>query len=81
MTNWTISYDTRINGRLIEVGTEMSIPGEGRFVFLKHVTTPTGVEWIDVYGGKKGHETLRSFRPDRIRTVHRDRRLRAGVLR
>jgi hypothetical protein len=28
------------------------------------------VEWVDVWGGPKGAENCRSFRPDRIKRVH-----------
>jgi hypothetical protein len=82
LATWTVSTTLHLPGRsLIEAGTEVSIRGErGRFRFLRHVTTTTGPEWVDVYGGAKGHETLRSFRPERIRTVHRDRRLRGEAV-
>lgn len=58
--------------------TELSITGEsGRFVFQRYVRTAAGREWIDVYGGKTNHETIRSFHPRRIKTVHRTTRTRA----
>jgi hypothetical protein len=65
-----------INGHTVTPGTELSIKGErGRFRFIKHVQRrrPSGeeVEWIDVWGGPKHSPQLRSFRPDRVRTVHR----------
>lgn len=44
----------------------------------RHITTGT-TEWIDVHGGKPGHEVTRSFRPDRVETVHRLSRVRANA--
>lgn len=69
--NWTVTAHARVNGRVLVPGRELTIRGErGRFRFVKHVRNDaTGREWIDVYGGVKGHETLRSFRPERIRAV------------
>lgn len=69
------------NGRHIEPGTEVSIRGErGRFRFVSH-TTVVGersgeviLEWVDVIGGARGASQWRSFRPDRIRRVHRLRK-------
>lgn len=68
--NWIVSNEIQVNGRIVSVGTEVSIRGEsGRFRFMKHVKTDTA-EWIDVIGGKKGHSTYRSFTVDRVKTVH-----------
>jgi hypothetical protein len=76
---WTRSETYTANGRSLERGTEVSIRGErGRFRFLLHTVTEKGVEWVDVMGGPKGAEKYRSFRPDRIRTVHRIQRTRAN---
>lgn len=62
--------ELQVHGRKVAPGTELSIKGQrGRFRFVKFVTTAT-TEWIDVWGGPKGHEQMRSFRPDRIKTVH-----------
>ena len=73
---WVVTDTVRINGRIVEVGTELSIAGErGRFRFVKHVKTPD-VEWIDVVGGVKGQKAYRSFRPERVRTVHYKNKLR-----
>lgn len=71
--DWVESFEITANGRHVVPGTELKIRGErGRFRFLKHVSRPAlGVEWVDVWGGPRHHEQLRSFRPDRIRTVHR----------
>lgn len=69
-----------VNSRKIERGTEISIKGEsGRFRFIEHVTNVNGVEWVDVVGGKKGYEKFRSFRLDRIKTVHRIARTRKNI--
>jgi hypothetical protein len=67
---WVVSTEIQINGRNVSPGTELKISGErGRFRFIKHVNTGEA-EWIDVWGGTKGGETWRSFRPDRVKTVH-----------
>lgn len=67
---WTYQTEIQINGRHVAPGTELKIVGErGRFRFVKYVDTgDTG--WIDVWGGPKGSECLRSFRLDRVRRVH-----------
>lgn len=69
--DWVITTHMQINGRNVSPGTELKIKGvRGRFRFIKHVVTPAGAEWIDVWGGPKGGETWRSFRPDMVKTVH-----------
>ena len=69
-TSWIVSNEIQVNGRIVSVGTEVSISGEsGRFRFMKHVKTDTA-EWIDVIGGKKGYSVYRSFTVDRVKTVH-----------
>lgn len=72
-TDWVETTEIVVNGRHVTPGTEISIRGErGRFRFIKHVSRPLrGVEWVDVWGGPKGSEQWRSFRPDRVRRVHR----------
>lgn len=56
----------RINGRIVEPGTELSIRGEvGRFVFR----WLTG-EHLTCWGGRLGHEKFRTFRQDQVRRVH-----------
>lgn len=71
--HWVITEELVINSRKVVRGTELKIKGErGRFRFIKHVDTGTK-QWIDVYGGLKGHEMLRSFPEDRVMRVHRDR--------
>jgi hypothetical protein len=67
---WIVNTEMQINGRYVEPGTELKIQGErGRFRFMKHVLAPNG-EWIDVWGGPKGAESIRSFRSDRVKRVH-----------
>lgn len=68
---WTRSTEMRVNGRLVQAGTEISVKGErGRFRFVNLTRTPQGVEWVEVIGGPKGAAKWRSFRADKIRTVH-----------
>jgi hypothetical protein len=78
--DWTISYEIKHNGRIIEKDTELSIKGEsGRFLFIKHVQTPTA-EWIDVIGGKNGkYKQFRSFHSDRIKRVHYKNKTRENL--
>lgn len=74
--DWTISDEMTVNGRKVEIGTEVSIKGEpGRFRFLRHIATPT-CEWVEVIGGRRGYVHQRSFRPERVKTVHRLKRIR-----
>lgn len=68
---WVYLTEIQINGRNVSRGTELKISGErGRFRFMQQVTTAEGKIWIDVHGGPKGAETMRSFYPDRIKRVH-----------
>lgn len=67
---WICETEIQVNGRNVTFGTELKIRGvRGRFRFIKKVTTPT-TEWVDVWGGPKGAESMRSFRLDKIKTVH-----------
>jgi hypothetical protein len=69
--NWVYETEIQINGRNVTPGTELKIAGErGRFRFQQQVTNHNGVIWIDVWGGPKGMESLRSFRLDRVKRVH-----------
>lgn len=64
------------SGRTVTPGTELTIEGEkGRFRFVRLVITDTS-KWIDVIGGKVGHEKSRSFRPERVEVVHRIAKMR-----
>lgn len=68
--DWEITTEIQINGRNVEPGTELKIKGErGRFRFIKYVVAPEG-SWIDVWGGTKYAQQLRSFRLDRVARVH-----------
>lgn len=56
----------KVNGRIIENGTEISVFGEpGRFIF-RWMTGPHLTCW----GGRTGHEMYRSFPIHRVRRVH-----------
>ena len=67
---WVCETEIQINGRNVSMGTELKIRGvRGRYRFVKKVTTTT-TEWIDVWGGPKGAESMRSFRLNQIKTVH-----------
>jgi hypothetical protein len=69
--NWEIETSIQINNRNVLPGTELKISGErGRFRFIKYVKTEKGIEWIDVWGGPRKAEQWRSFRPERVKTVH-----------
>lgn len=74
---WTVSETWTHNGRNVEPGTEVTVAGEGRFRFLRHVRTDKGREWIDAVSTSPHDAALRSFRPDRVRTVHRKTKARA----
>jgi|TARA_R110000782_G_scaffold102516_3_gene189684 hypothetical protein len=68
--HWVYTTELQINGRNVTPGTELKITKErGRFRFVQHVNSGEA-EWIDVWGGPKGSESLRSFRIDRVRRVH-----------
>ena len=68
--HWIIQEEIQVNGRNVIKGTELKIKGErGRFRFSRRVDTGTAI-WVDVWGGPKGAECMRSFREERIKTVH-----------
>lgn len=68
--DWVEEYEMVVNGRSVARDTELKISGErGRFRFVKYVKNGDS-EWVDVWGGTKNYESLRSFRPSRIKTVH-----------
>lgn len=65
---------TSASGRRLVPGTEFSVHGEpGRFRFLEHVVGPSGAEWVTAFGGPRKVNVTRSFRPERIKTVHTKR--------
>lgn len=68
--DWEYVTELQINGRHVTPGTELKIDGErGRFRFVKLVRNGEK-EWIDVWGGPKRCESMRSFRLDRVKRVH-----------
>lgn len=63
---WKYKNQFTLNGEKIVEGTLLKVDGiPGKFKFLNHVKTPTA-EWIDVWGGTKGSEAMRSFRAERL---------------
>lgn len=69
-SDWTVTTELQVNNRFVSPGTELKIAGHrGRFRFIKHVNTGSA-QWVDVWGGPKGMESIRSFRLEQIKTVH-----------
>lgn len=67
----------KINGRIVERGTELSVAGErGRFRFL-YLNPSDGS--LTCYGGVQGHEMFRAFRVERVRTVHSKSKTRGNA--
>jgi hypothetical protein len=65
-----------INGRSVTPNTEISIKGEtGRFTF-RYSLRP---DEVTVWGGQTQYEKWRTFKIDRVRTVHRKPRLRKNA--
>jgi hypothetical protein len=65
-----------INGRTVTPNTEISIRGEsGRFTF-RYSLRP---DEVTVWGGDPQYEKWRTFKIDRVRTVHRKPRLRKNA--
>lgn len=68
------------NGRHLRPGTEVSVRGErGRFRFINAQTTKAGRVVLNFLGGPAGREMLRSFYPERVRRVHRLRKIRGNA--
>jgi len=66
--------EIKINGRTVQRGTEITVQGHGRMIFIEHVTnTKTGAEWIDCVDKNK---RIRSFRPEAVKRVHYKEKLR-----
>jgi hypothetical protein len=77
---WIRRSSVVINRRIVTYGTEVSIRGErGRFRFIQAVETPSGAQWLDFIGGPVKAEKWRSFRPDRVRRVHRINKTRPNL--
>jgi hypothetical protein len=76
--HWVVSEEWKVNGRNLVKGTEISIRGErGRFLFVRHVYNPKiDISWVDVVGGPRGIRQMRSFLPERIKTVHWKNKIR-----
>ena len=74
---WTITTTVVApSGRHLEPGTEIRISGQrGRFRFYRYVDTGTA-QWIDVFDKDR---KCRSFRLDRVTTVHRTTRMRGAA--
>jgi hypothetical protein len=69
--SWIYLSEIHINGRKVSKGTELKISGErGRFRFIQQVTNHDGISWVDVWGGPKGADCMRSFYLDRVKRVH-----------
>lgn len=65
----------KVNGRLIEPGTELSVKDEpGRFIFR----WLTGSD-LTCWGGRTGHEKYRSFPLSKIRRVHSKPKTRGAI--
>ena len=77
-THWHVAEVARVRGQVLTPGRELRVRGErGRFRFVRHVrNVHLDTEWIDVYGGPAGHETLRSFRPEWVTRVLRTQTMR-----
>lgn len=77
----TVKDSVTINKRQVTRGTELTIKDvKGRFKFLSHtaVELPDGSisEHIDVIGGYRGIVLQRTFRPEQVKTVHRNKKMR-----
>jgi hypothetical protein len=77
----TVTNEAVINKRQVVRGTELSIKGvKGRFKFISHtsVELPDGSisEHISVLGGYGGIVLSRTFKPEQVKTVHRNKKLR-----
>jgi hypothetical protein len=73
---WVVSTAFTANGRHLTPGIEIKIRGErGRFRFDRHVHNGN-VEWVDV---RDQDGRFRSFRVERIKTVHIKQKLRPAA--
>jgi hypothetical protein len=67
----------QINGRHLLVGSIVSVYGErGRFRYTGFTHSGDGKLILCFVGGKSGHEMMRSFYPEKVRTVHNSRQSR-----
>lgn len=66
--------DVQVNGRYLDLDGEVSIVGErGRFRYIGFTRTSEGKIVLNFVGGSIGHELMRSFYPERVKTVHNAR--------
>ena len=80
-SSWEASTSEKVNGRLLNRGTEISIRDhDGRKIrarFIEWIRTPEKGEWITVAQIDKSgtHIATRSFDPSRIEVVHAKKRV------
>jgi hypothetical protein len=61
----------QVNGRWLTTESMVSITGErGKFRYLSHNMTSSGKVVLNFVGGNSSHQMLRSFYPERVKTVH-----------
>lgn len=73
---WVVSDKCIVHGRRLTPGTEFRVDGErGRFLFLRHVANGEK-QWIDA---KSPQGQFRSFRMERVKTIHIKKRLRGNT--
>ncbi len=62
----------KVHGRTLTPGVEVSIYGaRGRFRYQYATRSDNGSVSLTFVGGPTGHEAWHSFRPERVRRVHR----------
>ncbi|MFM8798704.1 MAG: hypothetical protein ACKODT_07085 [Fluviibacter sp.] len=79
MSNVTVhpNGDIQINGRWLNIGSEVSVYGErGRFKYTGYTHSGAGKLILCFLGGKPGHELTRSFYAEKVKTVHNKRPVR-----
>lgn len=80
-SDWKVTEEFRVNGRLLTKGVECKIRDEpGRFIFQRAVENAQGAVWLDFIGGPKGFRVYRAFVPERVRTVHRLRKTESALV-
>lgn len=79
-TDWVVGTTWRVNGRILEPGTEVTLRvARGRYRFIRSVTNAAGDTWLDFWGAPAGiHPTMRSVYPCAVKRVHRIRRTAAA---
>lgn len=69
------SGEIQVNGRWLNVDSEVTINGErGRFRYTGFSHSSEGKLILHFVGGSNGHDMMRSFYPDRVKTVHNKKR-------